>query len=427
MALFSPLDWFRSRSSQISCRTALSSQPSLEAAVNEVTAQLTGDSSADLALVFASTHYASDLPRLLPLLQHRLKATHWLGCAGDGVVGTTAEGNASELEKKTALSITMLQLPGAILKPFCLETESLPDLDGPAQHWQEWVGPDPLNTRSMLLLVDPSSPSINDLISGLDYAYPSAPKLGGIAGPHSAPHGSLFFDNQVVTGAVGCSFGGDWLMEAVVAQGCKPIGPVFAIEQVKRNVLLELSHENQRDSPMACLQQVLNDLSEEEREMVRHSLFLGIERRDIVLGGTGAAQPQGAFLVRNLIGVDPKNGSVAVAERIRAGQNVQFQLREAEASRQKAEQLLEAAKERSISPPLFGLLMACLGRGHGLYGTPNGDVNIARRLMKELPIAGVFCNGEIGPVGGATHIHGYTACWGLLRHDPSKQKSSSIF
>ncbi len=427
MALFSPLNWFRSRSSQISCRTALSSQPSLEAAVNEVTAQLTGDSSADLALVFASTHYASDLPRLLPLLQHRLKATHWLGCAGDGVVGTTAEGNASELEKKTALSITMLQLPGAILKPFCLETESLPDLDGPAQHWQEWVGPDPLNTRSMLLLVDPSSPSINDLISGLDYAYPSAPKLGGIAGPHSAPHGSLFFDNQVVTGAVGCSFGGDWLMEAVVAQGCKPIGPVFAIEQVKRNVLLELSHENQRDSPMACLQQVLNDLSEEEREMVRHSLFLGIERRDIVLGGTGAAQPQGAFLVRNLIGVDPKNGSVAVAERIRAGQNVQFQLREAEASRQKAKQLLEAAKERSISPPLFGLLMACLGRGHGLYGTPNGDVNIARRLMKELPIAGVFCNGEIGPVGGATHIHGYTACWGLLRHDPSQQKSSSMF
>ena len=427
MALFSPLDWLRSRSSTVSCRTALSSQPSLEAAVSEVTANLKGNSSADLALVFASTHYASDLPRLLPLLQRRLKATHWLGCAGDGVIGTTAEGNTSELERRTALSITMLQLPGAVLKPFCLETDSLPDLDGPAQQWQEWVGADPFNTRSMLVFVDPGSPSINDLISGLDYAYPTASKLGGIAGPHNAPHGSLFFDNHVVTGAVGCSFGGDWVMEAVVAQGCKPIGPVFAIEQVQRNVLLELSHENQRGSPMDCLQQVLNDLSEEEREMVRHSLFLGIERRDIVLSGAGAAQPQGAFLVRNLIGVDPKNGAVAVAERIRAGQNVQFQLREAEASRQKAEQLLEAAKERSISPPLFGLLMACLGRGHGLYGAPNGDVNIARKLMNELPIAGVFCNGEIGPVGGATHIHGYTACWGLLRHDPSKTKSSKMF
>ncbi len=421
MEPFSPLNWFRRSSSQASCRTALSSQPSLEAAVNEVAAALAGGTSADLALVFASTHYASDLPRLLPLLQRRLKATHWLGCAGGGVIGTTAKGNASELEKEPALSITMLQLPGAILKPFCLETQSLPDLDGPAQHWQEWVGADPFNARSMLLLVDPSSRSINDLISGLDYAYPTTTKLGGIAGPHNAPHGSLFFDDRVVMGAVGCSFGGDWNLEVVVAQGCKPIGPVFAIEQVQKNILLELSHENQRDSPMACLQRVLDDLSEEEREMVRHSLFLGIERRDLVLAGTGAPQPQGAFLVRNLIGVDPKNGAVAVAEQIRAGQNVQFQLREAEASRQESEQLLGAARERNTSPPLFGLLMACLGRGHGLYGVPNGDVHIARKLMAELPIAGVFCNGEIGPAGGvgATHIHGYTACWGLLRHDPS--------
>lgn len=418
MGNFSPLDWFKSRSVQSNCRTALSNQPSLEAAVKEVADSLMGMAKADLAIVFASTDYASDLPRLLPLLRQRLTANHWLGCCGGGVIGTTATGIASEQEQTPALSVTLLQLPGVVLQPFALDTQALPDLDGPAQNWQEWIGADPGKARSMLLLIDPSSASINDLISGIDYAYPNSPVMGGIAGPHNAPHGSLLFDDNVVTGAVGCSIGGDWMLEAVVAQGCKPIGPVFAVEQVKRNVLLELSHDDKKDSPVACLQRVLADLSEEEREMVRHSLFLGIERRDLVIRSNSGPKTQGAFLVRNLIGVDPKNGAVAVAERMRAGQNVQFQLREAEASRQEAEQLLQAAQERNSDPPLFGLLMACLGRGRGLYGAPNGDVTIARKLMPDLPIAGLFCNGEIGPVGSATHIHGYTACWGLLRHAP---------
>ena len=116
--------------------------------------------------------------------------------------------------------------------------------------------------------------------------------------------------------------------------------------------------------------------------------------------------------MRNLIGVDPSNGAVAVAERVRPGQNVQFQLREATASRDEALQLLG---EAAGTAPQFGLLMACLGRGQGLFGVPNGDVSLAREVMPSLPVAGAFCNGEIGPVGGATHLHGYTACWGLLR------------
>ena len=131
------------------------------------------------------------------------------------------------------------------------------------------------------------------------------------------------------------------------------------------------------------------------------------------------------FLVRNLIGVDPRNGAVAVAERVRAGQNVQFQLREAQASRQEARQLLQASRTTSAAKdPLCGLLFACLGRGSGLFGTANGDVTIAREVMPSLPIAGSFCNGEIGPLGGATHLHGYTACWGLLRHAPLESSPS---
>jgi small ligand-binding sensory domain FIST len=71
-------------------------------------------------------------------------------------------------------------------------------------------------------------------------------------------------------------------------------------------------------------------------------------------------------------------------------------------------------QRRRDGEPLAALLFACLGRGRGLYGQPDGDVGLCRESFPQLPIAGVFCNGEIGPVGGSTHLHGYTASWGFL-------------
>ena len=39
-------------------------------------------------------------------------------------------------------------------------------------------------------------------------------------------------------------------------------------------------------------------------------------------------------------------------------------------------------------------------------------------VIDAFQIAGAFCNGEIGPLSNTTYLHGYTACWGLLRHAP---------
>ena len=403
------------------CRTALATDPSLQAAVDGIATQLRGSEAADLALVFASASYASDLPRLLPLLRQRLQAQHWLGCLGGGVVGTGSDGVPHELEHEPSLSVTLLRLPGARLQPFAIDGGDLPDLDGPAEPWRERLldSDDPEAARqlaragSMLLLVDPGCPTINDLINGLDYACPAAVKVGGIAAPHSAPHGSLLFGDQVRGGAAGCLIDGAWVLEPVVAQGCRPIGPVLEVEEAERNVVLQVSESGGRQSsPVAALQAILTELSPEERDLVKHSLFLGVARRDFSVIANAAETPA-AFLVRNLIGVDPRNGAVAVGERMRVGQQVQFHLRDGDTSRQELEQLLRAQARRPDAP-LAGFLFACLGRGQGLYGQPDGDAGPCHAVFPAMPLAGAFCNGEIGPVGGSTHLHGYTASFGFL-------------
>jgi small ligand-binding sensory domain FIST len=405
----------RSRAKRPSCFTALSNKAALEAAVSDLSRQLKQAGqrgSADLALVFCSTAYATDLQRLLPLLREAIPSRQWIGCAGGGVVGTDPAGQPHELEHQPGISVSLFNLPGSQLELFHLKAGTLPDLDGPSQHWIDWVGASADGAHSMLLFIDPGCPAINDLISGLDYAYPQAAKVGGIAGQHSASHGSLLLGDQVVDGAVGCLISGAWRIEPVVAQGCRPIGPVFEVEQAERNVVQRLSDGQHRGTPVACLQTILEELSPKERELVRHSLFLGVAKNSFQLSSSESPDAS-AFLVRNLIGVDPRSGSVAVGERLRVGQRVQFQLRDAEASRQEQRQLLSRQHQRQPEP-LAALLFACLGRGEGLYGHPDGDVTACREQFAAVPVTGAFCNGEIGPVAGTTHLHGYTASWGFL-------------
>ena len=415
MVAFPSLPWLARRDRPAWCRTGLARDPSLQGAVGELARQLSGVPPAHLALVFASASYASDLPRLLPLLRQKFEATHWLGCVGAGVVGTEPAGAARELEHEPALSLTLLHLPGAALHPFHIEAGDLPDLDGPAEPWRQAVGlaadADAEAMNAMVLLVDPASTTINDLINGLDFAFPAVAKVGGIAGQHSAPHGSLLFGDRVCGGAVGCLLGGAWRLEPLLAQGCRPIGPVFEVEQAQRNVVLQVSRGEERRSPVEALQSILGGLSPAEREQVKNSLFLGVGRSDFRLEAAAAESP--SFLVRNLIGVDPRNGAVAVGERMRVGQKVQFQLRDADAAREESRQLLRRAARRHPQP-LAALLFACLGRGRTLYGLPDGDVGLCRETFDQVPITGVFCNGEIGPLSGTTHLHGYTASWAFL-------------
>jgi small ligand-binding sensory domain FIST len=407
---------------------ALSTRPSLEAAVNEAiaTAQTALGQPADLAFVFISNAFASEYSRLMPLLKERLGTTQIVGCGGGGVIGQNHHGIPAEIESEPALSITLAALPEVQIQPFHLEAHQLPDLDSSPDRWVSAVGVDPAQNPHFILFADAMSARINDLLQGLDYAYPQAVKIGGLTSGVSTFSGSgLFCKGRLYReGTVGVALSGNIAIETIVAQGCRPVGQVLRVAECDRHVLLQLEEQLEGESwetsavdtkvktALEALHRALETLDEDDRARAQNALSIGIVR-----DGFKSNLEAGDFLIRNLLGVDPRIGAIAVGDRIRPGQRVQFHLRDAETSAEDLEQLLVHYR-RSVqgqSHPAGALLFDCLGRGENFYSQPNFDTQLFQQYLATTPIGGFFCAGEIGPIGGATFLHGYTAAFGLFR------------
>ncbi|TVQ46895.1 MAG: hypothetical protein EA365_04385 [Gloeocapsa sp. DLM2.Bin57] len=415
---------------QVQWHNVLSTRPSLEGALDEITQRLTTTltQTPDLGILFVASAYVSEYPRVIPLLREKLPIPIIIGCGGGGIVGMKTEQQVLEIEGNTAISLTVLNLPEVEITPFYLKAEQLPDLDSSPQGWSDLIGISPVKQPNFILLADPFSAKINDLLEGLDFAYPGSIKIGGLASSgamggvnslfyytpeHQAPH-------VLNEGTIGIALNGNIVVETIVAQGCKPIGKPYQITKGERNIILELATEEALKPPLVILQELVNSLDEQDRELAQHSLFLGIARDEFK-----SELSQGDFLIRNLLGVDPRMGAIAVGDRIRPGQRVQFHLRDANTSAEDLELLLSHYQRQQNSPAsvVGALLFSCLGRGERLYNQPNFDSELFRRYFPNIPLGGFFCNGEIGPVAGSTFLHGYTSAFGIFSQPNEEAKS----
>lgn len=406
--------------------STLSTRPSLESALKEVVEQASRslEGQADLGLIFISSAFASEYSRLMPLLEEILPIPAIVGCGGGGVIGTNRGGITEEAEGSPAVSLSLARLPGVKVTTFHVSGEQLPDLDSPPDTWVDLLGVPTQEKPQFIILADPFSAKINDLLQGLDYAYPGAPKVGGLAGGDGTRNAALFCNYRLYReGTVGVALSGNIVLDTIVAQGCRPIGRPYRVTEGERNILLKL--EEQTDdtgsggaerSPLESLRELVQTLSEADRELAQHSLFVGVVSDEFKL----RLEP-GDFLIRNLLGVDPKVGAIAIGDRVRPGQRIQFHLRDARTSAEDLEMLLSryqrSAQNSGRSSSAGALMFSCLGRGEGLYGEPNFDSRLFGKYFDNIPLSGFFCNGEIGPVGGSTFLHGYTSVFGICRQN----------
>ena len=387
--------------------TTISRKTSFEEAIRECAedvARRLGPGPVSLVMAFVTPHFANYHPRLSGLVTRYLEPETFLGCSGGGVIG-----GGEEVERAPAITLVAAQLPGVGLTPLRVDGP-LPDLDGPPDAWERLVGVGADQEPQFVLLVDPFSVRAEALLAGLDYAFPASSKIGGLASGGTSPGLNTLFMNEEVfpDGAVGVALSGNLALDTIVAQGCRPVGELMQVTGCDGNLLYELDGKR----ALQALQELFATLDERDRRLAGTALFVGVLMDEFV------EEPRvGDFLIRNLIGVDPQRGAVAVGEHLQDGMRLRFHLRDAETSAEDLHAMLRGYEKTSPDPgsPSGALLFSCLGRGEGLYGRPNFDTNVFHEHLGDVPVAGFFCNGEIGPVGGTTFLHGYTSSFGLFR------------
>jgi small ligand-binding sensory domain FIST len=64
--------------------------------------------------------------------------------------------------------------------------------------------------------------------------------------------------------------------------------------------------------------------------------------------------------------------------------------------------------------PAAALVFSCNGRGTRLFPHPDHDARAVRAEVGDVPLAGFFAQGELGPIGGQNFIHGFTASVALF-------------
>lgn len=365
---------------------AISRHPSAPDATAEVVGQVLdhGGRGADLALLFCSAEHVDAFEEIVATVRTLVEPGRFLGVTAGGVIG-----GAEEVEDAAALSLwtgSLGYVPPA-LRLTAVATTAGVALQGLPQGTEE-------GGQTAVVLADPFSLPVPDLLDAVAAGDAPVPIIGGLTSAGISPgHNRLALDDEVFReGGVGVLLDG---VETVVSQGCRPVGNPMIVTSAEGNLVIELAGRSAIDR----LEQLLGEITAEERALLTGGgIHLGIVADEHQL-----AFARGDFLVRNVVGADRERGALAVGATPEVGTTVQFHLRDAASADEDLQELLaDRAAEGA-------LLFTCNGRGRRLFGVPDHDARLVADLTSDRAVAGMFCAGEIGPVGGRSFLHGFTA------------------
>ncbi len=358
--------------------------------------------SVDLVFVFASFHHRESLEDAIADIRQTLSPNTIIGVTTESVVGCDLE-----LEGVAGLSAIAFHLPGVTIHPWTTTPKKPVPISKP-HAIPDWVGLRE-DTIAVFFFADPFSTPITRLLPALVNCRGDdnpLPIIGGMAsGASQARYNRLFLDGQALrSGGIGLTLSGPLELDCIVSQGCRPIGEHYRVTKIDGNVVLELGGK----PALEVLQQLARGADAEERDFLQGGLLLGG-----VIDENRSHFGRGDFLVRSILGIDRKRKGIAAGEFYRLGKTVQFHVRDPQTAVEDLQLLLDA--QQLDSQPFAGLLVTCNGRGRSLFHEEDHDLSIIRERIGEVPIAGFFAAGEIGPIGGRSFLHGHTACLTLFR------------
>jgi small ligand-binding sensory domain FIST len=361
-----------------------------------------------LGLVFMSPRFFDRAKQVLEILRVHARIPLLAGCSSQSlIVGD------HEVEEHAGLTLGLYALPGAELKAVHFTQEQVEEANGPG-YWQMETGVEAGKSNGWMVFIDPFHLDSETWLKTWNEAYAPLPVLGGLAsGEFSEQSTQVYLNGEAYEeGGVAISVGGDVRLFGVTSQGCTPIGETWTLTKVEQNIIHKIGNRPAYE----VLAETFNQLTPEQQKTARGNLFIGLVVNEYL-----EDFHRGDFLIRNLLGADPRSGSIAVGALPRLGQTIQFQRRSKEAADEDMQALLTQARQQLGDATIYGgCLCSCNGRGQNLFGRPNHDAQMVQQRLGPMGLAGFFCNGEIGPVGQRSFLHGYTASLALfVRKQPA--------
>lgn len=386
------LDRMERRTATSRIATGLSAAPAAEdaavAAVRQVRAAL-GGTPPELVFLFLSASHLAEVEIAAAVVREELDAGALLGCVAEGVVG-----GARELEGGPGLALWAGALPGARIETFHLE--AIPAEEGLAVSGFPEFDEEP---SLVTMLVDPFTFPAGSFLRLLNEEHAGLPVVGGIAAGAGSPGAQVLIvdDEHHADGVVGAAVSGI-PVRTIVSQGCAPIGRDAVVTSAEGNVVFELAGE----PALERLKADLGSLPPQRLQQAANGLLVGL-----VIDENRSEYGRGDYLVRALLGADEDSGAIAVGDEVRVGQTLRFHVRDAASA---DEDLRVSLAEGLAGETATGaLLFTCNGRGSHMFDEPHHDARAVAEAVGSPSLAGFFCGGEIGPVGGRAFLHGFTA------------------
>jgi small ligand-binding sensory domain FIST len=359
-----------------------------------------GDSRPSFGVLIASAEFFDTSELLLNAVANQTGPLPLIGCVAEAVVG-----GAREVESGPAVSLWLAAELGPV-ETFAMEFVRT-QVGGAIGGYRFEAG----RPRIHLMICDPFTFPADDLLAHLNEHVEGTVVMGGLAsGGLTRGQSRLFLDGRVLSdGAVGA-----YLPEAevhtLVSQGCRPVGDPYTVTQADGNMIRELGGR----PPLLRLRELAAALPAVDRELLARGLHVGIAMNEYQ-----AERQQGDFLIRAVLGGDEESGALAIGDQVEVGQTLQFQIRDADSADDDLRRTLRHEVAKLAGRRAAGaLLFTCNGRGSRLFSEPDHDAALLAKILGEIPVAGLSCAGELGPVGDRNYLHGFTASIALFPAAP---------
>lgn len=329
---------------------------------------------ATLGFLYVTDEFAGQLDAILAFFKSATGVAHWTGTVGVGVCAT-----GTEYLEEPAMALLLGEFDPA-------DFRVLPNFTSPADvaAWPEG------DAYFAVVHGDPANQKAQALIEALSAKVASGFVVGGLASSRGGETQQIA-DALTSGGLSGVAFSDRVKLATRLSQGISPLGPRHRITAANKNIVGSLDHRPALDVMKEEVGEVL------ARDLRRAAGF-------IFVGLPVTGSDTGDYTVRNILGVDPQNGLVAIGEYVDAGDALLFCKRDEQSAEDDLRRMAVAIKAQLGGTIRGGVYYSCLGRGQHMFGAPHRELRILAEELGEFPLVGFFANGEISH----NRLYGYT-------------------